>query len=126
MRGSRRHLPEAGELRDIYLLSVVTAALIRGALLHALRPATTHLTVKPSRGGLLVKVSYVSRTTTLWCIWCDSCYVREAQYKSLRCARSIYPSATRFPFSFAALLETVSYITPLLCTPGSVRLFLPS
>ena len=51
MCGSRRHLPEAGELRDIYLLSVVTAALIRGALLHALRPAAAHLTVKPSRGG---------------------------------------------------------------------------
>jgi hypothetical protein len=50
----------------------------RGALLHALRPAAAHLTIKPSRGGQLVKVSYVSRTTTLWCIWCDSCYVREA------------------------------------------------
>jgi hypothetical protein len=57
VRGPKRHLPEAGELRDIYLLSVVTAALIRGALLHALRPAAAHLTVKPSRGGLLVKVS---------------------------------------------------------------------
>jgi hypothetical protein len=50
VRGSRRHLPEAGELHDIYLLSVVTAALIRGALLHALRLAAAHLTVKPSRG----------------------------------------------------------------------------
>jgi hypothetical protein len=53
VRGSRRHLPETGELRDIYLLSVVTAALIRGALLHALRPAAAHLTVKPESGWLI-------------------------------------------------------------------------